>query len=190
MLKLCCNLSYQMHGERISPAIIASKHQSAFDILILQQEFPNAVFVLKKELLNIPVFGYYLRKLEYIAIDRSSSDAAAQIVEQAKQQIDKGNSIIIFPEGTRTVAGKKVKYRISGLSRLIEALDVPTLPVALNTGIYWPRNSLLKKAGAAQVKLLPAIQDKSVEARTLAKNITEAIEAESMALYKHTHTAL
>lgn len=153
-LKLTCGLRYKVIGrENIpsTPAIIACKHQSGWETMALQQIFPPQVWVLKRELLWIPFFGWGLATLSPIAINRSNSvQANTQLLEQGRDRIKRGFWIVVFPEGTRIKPGNKGKYK-HGAARMATELNVPLVPVALNSGEFWPRNSFLKYPGEITV---------------------------------------
>ena len=150
-LELCCGLKHRIEGLENIPtegaAIIMCKHQSAWETLALQQYFPPQVWVLKRELLWIPVYGWGLAAMEPIAIDRgSASKALRQIVEQGCQRLAQGLWVVIFPEGTRTAAGSKQKYQPGG-GMLASKSAYPVIPVAHDSGYFWPRNSIRKSPG-------------------------------------------
>lgn len=153
-LQLCCGLKYEVFGrENVpqEPSIIASKHQSAWETLGLQLIFPPQVWVLKRELLWIPFFGWGLAMLNPIAINRSDgARASQQLREQGRERIAEGFWIVIFPEGTRVPPGERRKYK-QGAARLAKELDVAMVPVAHNAGEFWPRNSYLKYPGTLTV---------------------------------------
>jgi len=137
LLRIICGIRYQVLGmEHIpkTPSIVLSKHQSAWETLAFQQIFPPQVWVLKKELLFVPFFGWGLAMTSLIAIDRSSVMAAwKQRVEQGRDRLKQGFWIIIFPEGTRIAPGEKGKYPIGG-AWLGTHTGVPVVPVAHNAG--------------------------------------------------------
>ncbi len=140
-----------------SPCLISSKHQSAFDTVVFFSILPKAAIVYKKELLGLPIFGWYLKKIEEIPIDRSAGGAALkEMVRAAKTALGKGRSIIIFPEGTRVDIGKKKVFQ-PGIYALFKMLNVPVVPVALNSGYFWPRRQFLKKPGTIVLEFLPPI---------------------------------
>lgn len=156
------NLDYKVEGRENLPTkggyVIASKHQSAWETFSYCGIFSGAIFVAKKELSYIPVVGSHFRKQKLIFVNRGlGSLAKADMVKQAKERIAEGDSIIIYPEGTRTAVGAKAKYK-SGIYALYEVLNVPIVPVALNSGVYWPRRSFCKKPGTITVSILPPIQ--------------------------------
>nr|WP_237342948.1 lysophospholipid acyltransferase family protein [Wolbachia endosymbiont of Folsomia candida] len=160
------------------PFIIASKHQSPFETFIFILLFKGAVFVLKRELKWIPFIGLHLMALKMIFINRSDGISSIRhIIKLAKMRIKENRSIIIFPEGTRTTAKQNTKYQ-SGIAALYSVLSVPVLPVALNTGLFWPKNilSLSKNSGKAIIEILPPIYpglNKDDFLQTLEKTIEE-----------------
>ena len=169
-LKLVCNLRYEVvNPENIpeGPVIIFSKHQSAWETLALQQIFPPFVWVLKKELMWIPIFGWALAVLESVAIDRKSGKKVIdQIVEQGKERLDSGKGIIIFPEGTRVAPGEKKKFGLGG-AILAERTQYPVVLVAHNAGYYWPRRSITKKPGVIKIVIGPTIDTKGKTANEI-----------------------
>lgn len=162
MLWLICGIKCEVQGmENIpkQPCIIASKHQSSFETFIFILLFRKAVFILKRELKWIPFIGLHLMALKMIFINRSDGTSSIRhIIKSAKMRIKENRSVIIFPEGTRTITGQKVKYQ-PGIAALYNTLSVPVLPVALNTGSFWPKGmlSLRKNSGKAIIKILPPI---------------------------------
>jgi 1-acyl-sn-glycerol-3-phosphate acyltransferase len=113
--------------------------------------------VLKKELLNIPVYGWYTRKTQMIAVDRTGgAKALKDMVAAAQRAAGQGRPIFIFPEGTRTAPGTEADYQ-PGVAALYKRLDLPVVPVALNSGLFWPRRSFLRKPGTIVVEFLPPI---------------------------------
>jgi len=140
-----------------SPALVLSKHESAWETVGLQDLFIPAVFVLKKELLTVPFFGWSLFALRMIAIDRSAGrKALQQMLEQGKERLQAGIWIIIFPEGTRVLPGQKLPYK-SGAAYLALKTGVPVLPVAHNAADCWPKKSLLIRPGTITVSIGAAI---------------------------------
>ncbi len=160
VLKHVCGISWQVRGqENIPPqtCIIFSKHQSTWETLALQILFPSMAFVIKRELLWIPFFGWGLALLRPVAIDRSAGRAAVrQLVEKGTRRLQQGIWVTIFPEGTRVPAGSKGRYRIGGAILAAES-GYPVVPVAHNAGEFWPRGRFLKKPGRVQVIIGPQI---------------------------------
>ncbi|HEY5604860.1 MAG TPA: lysophospholipid acyltransferase family protein [Gammaproteobacteria bacterium] len=159
-LRLICNLRHEViNPEKIpqGPAIIFCKHQSEWETIALQSIFPPQVWVLKQELIKVPIFGWALAMLESIAIDRGSGrKAVEQIVEQGKQRLDTGKWIVIFPEGTRVAPGQRKKFGIGG-AVLAEQSGYPVVLVAHNAGDFWRRRSLVKRPGVIKVVIGPTI---------------------------------
>lgn len=163
--KYLLRLTWELRGAEHRPAkgesyLVASKHYSAYETLLLYSLFDDPSIILKKELLALPIFGWFLKKVEVIAIDRGKKAQAIQsLYEGARRMRDQKRPIIIFPQGTRvkldaTTAEKPYK---TGLIKLYAELDLPILPMAINTGLYWPRNSFWKKPGKVIVEFLPLI---------------------------------
>jgi len=160
-LKVTCRLTYEVQGaEHIGdqPGIVMSKHQSTWETVALQAIFPRQVWVAKRELMWIPIFGWGLALMKCIAIHRGSGRAAVnQLVTRGRVRLDEGNWVIIFPEGTRIPPGEKGRYRIGG-AVLAEQTGYPIIPVAHNAGEYWPRRSFIKRPGIIQVRIGAPIQ--------------------------------
>ena len=159
-LRVTCRLDYVVHGRENlppGPAIVFAKHQSAWETLSLQQIVPPMAWVLKRELLWVPFFGWCLAILEPIAIDRSAGRKALHsLVQQGKQRIADKRWIVVFPEGTRVAPGQKGRYAAGG-AILAEHAVVPVVPIAHNAGEYWSRRSFLKRPGTIQVVIGPPI---------------------------------
>ena len=158
--------------------IIASKHQSDWDIYALLPPSERPAFIAKKQLMDIPFFGWAAQTLETIPIDRSlGGSAIPQMIAAARGAISRGCRIIIFPEGTRRPPLSEPRYKV-GASRLYEALDVPVVPVALNSGLFWGRRSLILWPGTARARFLEPIPS-GLGAETMQKRLTEVLEAET-----------
>lgn len=153
-------LTYELRGcEHRAPgrAIYAIKHQSAWDTLVTMRLFRDPAIVMKGELVWMPFVGWYLVRLGMIAIDRrAGAGALRRMVRMAKARIADGRDVVVFPEGTRTAPGEERPYR-PGVAALYAALDLPVVPVALNSGLYWARRALTKRPGRIVVAILPAI---------------------------------
>ncbi len=147
-------------GENIPPGgcIIASKHQSDWDIFATFPHVGRPAFIAKKELMRIPFFGWAAHSLDCIEIDRQrGAQAIPAMIAQARAAIDRGCGIVIYPEGTRKAPLAPPDYR-QGIVRLYTELNVPVVPVALDSGFYWGRNSLIIWPGTARARFLPAIE--------------------------------
>jgi 1-acyl-sn-glycerol-3-phosphate acyltransferase len=155
-----CGIDDEISGRENIPVggfIVASKHQSAWETLRLIELFPLPSFILKRQLLFVPLFGWYLKKAHMIPVDRGRGAAAiAAMTLHARRAVDEGRQIIIFPEGTRRPPLAPPQYR-HGVARLYAELGVPCLPVALNSGLYWPRRALTHRRGTIRVECLPPI---------------------------------
>jgi 1-acyl-sn-glycerol-3-phosphate acyltransferase len=139
------------------PCILAAKHMSDWDIFAILPHTRRPAFIAKKELMDIPFFGWAARAFDTIRIDRSlGGDAIPTMMTDARAALDRGCRIIIFPEGTRKAPLAEHDYRY-GIVRMYEALGVPVVPVALNSGLYWGRNSLILWPGTARARFLPPI---------------------------------
>ncbi len=181
LTRVICGVHYRVLGiENIpkTPSIVLSKHQSAWETLAFQQIFPAQVWVLKKELLHIPFFGWGLAMTSPIAINRSSGRAALkQIVQQGKDRLKQGLWIVIFPEGTRIVPGKKGKYGIGG-AWLATHTGVSVVPVAHNAGELWGKDSFIKRPGTITVSIGAPIDPAGMKASELNARVEEWIELE------------
>ncbi len=181
LLRHVCGIRYRIIGaEHIpqTPSIVLSKHQSAWETLAFQEIFPPQVWVLKKELLRIPFFGWGLAMTSPIAIDRSArKKALEQIVEQGKDRLQRGFWIVIFPEGTRIPPGQRGRYRIGG-AWLATHVHVPVVPVAHNAGELWGRTSFIKYPGTVTVSIGKPIDPAGMEASKLNARVEAWIEDE------------
>jgi 1-acyl-sn-glycerol-3-phosphate acyltransferase len=178
LLRACCNITYRIEGLENLPqgsALFASKHQSAWDTMIFWPLLRNPSYVLKKELLLIPLFGWYLTRLRNIPIDRDGgSKALKAMVASAKLEVEANRAIVIFPEGTRVPFGTMGEYQ-PGAAMLANQLGIPVIPVALNSGACWARDALLKKPGVITLRFLPPLPEK-LSSRDLMSQLQQAIE--------------
>ena len=153
-------IRWRIVGAQHIPAgacIIAAKHQSAWETFKLHLLFGDPAIVLKKELLSIPIWGWYLRRAGVIPIDRTArGKVLSGMTSAAHQAVAAGRKIVIFPHGTRTAPSATVPYK-NGIARLYQELEIPVVPMALNSGLFWPRNSFVKKPGVITVEFLPPI---------------------------------
>ena len=159
-LAAICGLRHRIVGlENLpaSPFIVAAKHQSAWDTLIFCQFLDFCCVVLKRELMFIPFFGWYLSKVGMVPVDRSAGVKALQkMVREARPFAAAGRQIVVFPEGTRVAVGAHRPY-LPGVAALYSQLKLPVVPVALNSGLFWGRRSFLKKPGVITLEILPPI---------------------------------
>ena len=172
-LKHIIGLKYRLIGaENIPnrPSIICAKHQSGWETLALQEIFPPQVYVAKRELFKIPFFGWGLKLVKTIGIDRSNSrEASKQLMEQGMARKNEGYWITIFPEGTRLPPGEKGRYKLGG-ARMAKMFEMDIVPVSLNSGEFWPKNAFLKHPGTITVVIHPVIPHSSgTEAELMAE---------------------
>lgn len=156
-----CRLGYRVEGlENIPdrPSVIMAAHQSTWETLALQKFFPPLAWVVKRELMWIPLFGWGLAMLAPIAINRRAGKAASQqLIEKGRARLASGRWVVVFPQGTRVAFGDRRPYKLGG-ARLASSADVPVVPVTHNAGRYWPRRQFIKYPGTITVRIGPAIQ--------------------------------
>ena len=171
-------IDYEVRGrEKIPPGalIVASKHQSAWETFALLPQFDNPLFILKRELQWIPVFGWLLIKGRMVPVNRGAgSQALIEMTERARIELSRGRQLIIFPEGTRRPVGAEPRYKF-GVAHLYSAEGVPCLPVALNSGVFWPRRTLRRKPGKVIVEILDPIPP-GLDKDTFFKRLQDEIE--------------
>jgi 1-acyl-sn-glycerol-3-phosphate acyltransferase len=180
LLRVIAGVDFELRGrEKIPPGavIVAAKHQSAWETFALLHLFDSPTFIMKRELQWIPIFGWLTIKGRMVAVDRrAGSQALVQMAERARIELARGRQLIIFPEGTRRPVGAEPRYK-HGVSYLYVAEGVPCLPVALNSGVFWPRRSILRRPGTVVVEILDPIPpglDKEVFIRHLQDEIETA----------------
>lgn len=160
LLKHVAGLDYEVRGlEKLPepPFIVASKHQSAWETFALIPLFRDPTLLMKRELFWIPVHGWFSTKFGMIPVDRDKGPAALRnMLRHAKARAADGREIIIFPEGTRRAPGAPPAYK-TGLALLYNALDLPCVPIALNSGVFWPRRTWRRKPGTVVVEILDPI---------------------------------
>ncbi|MDD5271211.1 MAG: lysophospholipid acyltransferase family protein [Methylovulum sp.] len=159
--KVCCGIHHEVEGlehiKDIPAAVVLCKHQSAWETLALRKILPPQTALLKRSLLWLPLWGWALATLKPIAIDRSQQRAALRVLlKKGGQYLNEGLWVVVFPEGTRTAPGEVKKFNAGG-AMLAERSGYPAIPIALNSGQYWPRYSFLKYPGTIKVKIGPAI---------------------------------
>lgn len=180
-LKKICRLGFEVHGLENVPAtnaIVISKHQSTWETIGLQTIFRPVCFLLKKELLRLPVWGWAMASLEPIAIDRSAKAAAMkQVLREGEQRLRQGRWLILFPEGTRVAPGQKGRYGASG-GMLSQRSRYPVVPVAHNAGEFWARHGFLKYPGTISVRVGPPIEPGSLTASEITRLAENWIETQ------------
>lgn len=179
LLDKLCGLTYSIEGlENIPPGAHVSmwKHSSAWETIAQASIFPPQSWVLKHELMWIPLVGWAVRCLQPIAIDRrAGATAVTQVLEQGKQRLASGLWILIFPEGTRVAPGESRKYGVSG-ALLAAKAGCKVVPVAHNAGHFWPRRGWLKRPGAIRVAIGPPIDAAGRDPRELNEEVRQWIE--------------
>jgi 1-acyl-sn-glycerol-3-phosphate acyltransferase len=157
LMRLVCNIKVNYHGaEKIPPGplIVASKHQSMWETFALLQFFDAPLFIYKRELGWIPLFGWYLVKSKMIGVDRSGGmRSLMEMARRAPKEVKSGRQLIIFPEGTRTAVGASPDYK-TGVGQIYVNSGVPCVPVALNSGLFWPRRTFMRYPGTLAVEFL------------------------------------
>ncbi|WP_246539988.1 lysophospholipid acyltransferase family protein [sulfur-oxidizing endosymbiont of Gigantopelta aegis] len=190
VLRFICGLKFEISGkENIpdKPCIIFCKHQSTWETMALQLLFTPQVWVLKRELLWVPFFGWQLASMKSIAIDRSSGKKALkQIVEGGTRRLEEGNWVIIFPEGTRKRPGDKPDYKIGG-AMLANKSNFDVLPIAHNAGEFWPKGQFVKKAGTIKMVIGPVIKSSELSTKEIHKAAEQWIESTQNAIYEKTY---
>jgi 1-acyl-sn-glycerol-3-phosphate acyltransferase len=160
LLKVVAGTKVEIVGAEKIPAggaLVAAKHQSLWETFALLTMFDDPTFILKRELMWIPFFGWYLRKARCVPVNRKAgSQALVRMTAQAKDEARHGRQIIIFPEGTRRSPGAPPAYKY-GVAHLYQNLGFPCIPVALNSGLYWPRRQFIRRPGTIRVEILDPI---------------------------------
>ncbi len=179
LLRTIAGTAHEVRGlDNLPPggALIACKHQSAWETLALLPILPNPTYVMKEELARIPVFGAYTRHAGMIHVDRKGKTAALRaLAERARQEIAKGRQVIMFPEGTRRPPGAPPDYQ-TGVALLYKTLGVPVVPAALNSGLYWPRRKVTRHPGTIILEFLAAIPP-GLDSRAFLARLESTVEA-------------
>ncbi|MDA5192604.1 lysophospholipid acyltransferase family protein [Govanella unica] len=180
LLRVLCGIRFEVRGlDRVpeGAVLIASKHQSAWDTFIFLLHFKAPTFIFKKELLRIPIYGWICLKTGMVPIDRQGGAAALKaMLRGAAERIGEGRSIVIFPEGTRVKPGSKMPYN-PGVAGLYKHLGVPVVPVALNSGMVWPKGGVIRTDAMIRLEYLEPIlpgSDKASFLTTLESRIEDA----------------
>lgn len=182
-LGITCGLKYKVEGLENIPteraSVIMSKHQSTWETIILWKLMPPLVWVAKKELMRVPFFGWGLAMLKTIALDRGAGRSAINsLVKQGTERLKDGLSIVIFPEGSRVLPGHKKRYKKGGAILAVES-GFPVLPLAHNSGEFWPRHSFIKWPGTVTLVVGPLIESHGKTADELLAEVERWIETAS-----------
>ncbi|MDR0747670.1 MAG: 1-acyl-sn-glycerol-3-phosphate acyltransferase [Helicobacteraceae bacterium] len=184
-LRIICGITYRVEGlENIPdyPCVIASNHQSAWETYALQVFISPLCTVLKRELLFIPFFGWSLAYMKPIAIDRSNAIAASKkVLKVGKSRLADGISVLVFPEGTRTKAGVDAEFKRTAAA-LAHNAKVPILPIAHNSGKFWPARTIWKQKGVIVMKIGKPIDTSGKTAEAIHNIYSEWIKREKSAL--------
>jgi 1-acyl-sn-glycerol-3-phosphate acyltransferase len=160
LLRVVCGTKVELRGLENLPKgalIVAAKHQSTWETFALLKLFDDFTFIVKRELMWIPIFGWLMRRGGMIPVDRGAGSKVLEtMTARARQEIRSGRQLIIFPEGTRRAPDAEPRYKY-GVARLYSEVGVPCVPVALNSGLFWPRRAFLRLPGTIVVEFLPPI---------------------------------
>lgn len=182
-LQVTCGIDHHVEGLTglpSGPAIVMSKHQSTWETIGLETLFRPQTWVMKRELLWLPIFGWALRLLEPIAIDRGGhADAARKVIRQGAERLGQGRWVLIYPEGTRVPPGRKGRYHATGALLAIRT-GAPIIPVAHNAGEFWGRHQLVKKPGTIQVRIGPPIDPEGKNRQEIMALVESWIETEML----------
>ncbi len=154
-LKVICGIDHKIYGSEnlpTGPALLAVKHQSMWETMVLASLLDKPCFILKKELVALPIFGWWCKAAGYIGVDREAGPKAMRnMLTDAKERIAQGHQVVIFPEGTRIAPGETGDYQ-PGVAGLYKALGLPCVPVAHNSGLYWQHPGIVRKAGLVSLQ--------------------------------------
>jgi 1-acyl-sn-glycerol-3-phosphate acyltransferase len=186
-LEFVCRLRCDVQGLEHIPAgggIVMAKHQSTWETMALQRWFDPQTWVLKREIMRLPFFGWAMAMLEPIAIDRSArTEAVRQMCEEGAERLQDGRWVVVFPEGTRMAPGQRGRYRVGG-GVLAERTGATVIPVAHNAGRFWGRNAFLKWPGVIQVRIGPPISPQGKSAAQIVQEAEDWIEGQMAELNK------
>lgn len=160
LLRVLAGTRYEIRGQEYmptGPVLVAAKHQSMWDTVMATAIFNDPAMVLKRELLYIPFYGWYSAKAGMIAIDRGAhASALRKLLNAAKREAGRGRPIIIYPEGSRMAPDAAPDYKV-GVAAIYKHLKLPCIPVATNSGLYWPRRRFIRHPGTIVLEFLPPI---------------------------------
>lgn len=181
LLRVICGVGWEVRGARRlpdKPSVVLMKHSSAFDIIVQAVLFPRQIWLLKRELLWVPLFGWALAAIGCVGVDRARGGRAIRsVVRACKGRVEQGLWVMVFPEGTRMAPGETGNYAPGG-AMIAGAARCPVVPVAHNASDYWPRRSALKKPGTISIVIGPPLDSRSLAARELTRKAKTWIEEE------------
>ncbi|QFU17833.1 lysophospholipid acyltransferase family protein [Microvirga thermotolerans] len=179
LLRVIAGTKVEIRGREKIPAgglLVAAKHQSLWETFALLPLFDDPTFILKRELMWIPFFGWYARKADCVPVNRKAgSQALVRMMARAHEEAREGRQIVIFPEGTRRPPGAAPAYKY-GVVHLYQNLESPCLPIALNSGLYWPRRRFIRRPGTIRVEILDPIPP-GLPRDAFFRQLQEAIES-------------
>jgi 1-acyl-sn-glycerol-3-phosphate acyltransferase len=185
-LRILCGITFEVRGRDRMPtdgALVAMKHHSMFETFAAWEFIKDPAIILKKELLLMPVFGWYALKLRNIVVDRAAHAAALRkMLRDAGARVREGRQVVIFPEGTRVPPGGREPYK-PGVAALYRELERPCVPVAHNSGLCWPAHGLLRTPGHIVFEVLPAIPP-GLSRKAFMAELETRIETAALALYE------
>jgi 1-acyl-sn-glycerol-3-phosphate acyltransferase len=191
LLRVICGVKMEVRGRANLPdgaVLVAAKHQSAWDTFALLPLFDDPAVVLKRELIWIPLYGWFIPKFRMIPVEREAgATALRRMMAHAKEAASMGRQILIFPEGTRKAPGDPPDYK-PGVAALYAGLGLPCVPVALNSGLYWPRRKFLRFPGTVIVEFLAPLPA-GLPRREFAKRLEESIETATARLVEEGRNA-
>lgn len=180
LMKVVVGATFEIEGLEHLPktaAIIAPKHESAWDTFMLMPSIADPVYILKRELFWIPLFGWYMKKQRLIPVNRAAKGKAmAGVMERTHKELSTDRQLIIYPEGTRRPPGAEPVYK-NGIARLYRELQVPVVPIVMHPGLFWPKNALARYPGHFKIKILPPIEPGLAQGEFLDTLITRMEEA-------------
>lgn len=181
MLALCCGLDHRVEGRehlRGENCVVLLKHSSAWETIAEFVIFPRQTWVLKRELLWVPILGWVIMLFKPIAIDRKGGrNAVEQVVRLGRERLEAGYWVMIFPEGTRVAVGERRRYGISGALLAVTA-ERDVIPVAHDAGVFWPRRGVLKRPGTIRMKIGPRISTAGKDPRAINEEVEAWIDAQ------------
>lgn len=187
LAKFICGIDYLVSGlEKLpeGPCIVLANHQSFWDNMFMQIIIPEHSWIIKQELFDIPFFGWALKVVDPIAVDRSASISVKQILRDGAIKIRQGQWLVIFPEATRVKPGQTIKFKPSAV-KLAQMTKVPIVLIAHNAGVFWPKGFWIQKPGVVSVKIIDVIEVEEIvknDTRLLTENIQHIIDTEKQKL--------
>lgn len=191
LMKVICGTHFEIEGLENLPKgsfIFAPKHQSFWDTFAFLPYLDDPIYILKRELLWIPLFGWYASKQRMIPVNRAAKGKAmVDVMRRTKEEMKSGRQLIIYPEGTRRPPGAEPLYKY-GIARIYKSLDLPVVAAVHHAGIFWPRRKFVRQPGIIKARILPPIEA-GMEADAFFEHLISATEAASDQLLLETAEA-